>query len=216
MAVGSGEGGGEQRQCGDPPPHGLDGPGYRDPVAVQPGIVVSNSEVGFGAVSVEPAVQTLACLNMACGRTGRCVAATSEKRWPAATTRSGSTSPTRRALTDAAVWTQVRDLAQAALHGKVFDDIVAELTRARSEIIQGDPVVAVEKIGEGRGLTEGERGGVLRYLIEGGDLTKWGLHSAITRYSQDVEDSQRASELEQVGGEIITLRARDLPALVAV
>ena len=109
----------------------------------------------------------------------------------------------------------MRDLAQAALHGKVFDDIVAELTRARSEVIQGDPVVAVEKIGEGRGLTEGERSGVLRYLIEGGDLTKWGLHSAITRYSQDVEDYQRASELEQVGGEIITLGARDLPALVA-
>ena len=120
-----------------------------------------------------------------------------------------------RTLTDAAVWTQARDLARAALHGKVFDDIVAELTRARSEIIEGDPVVAVEKIGEGRGLTERERGGVLRYLIEGGDLTKWGLHSAITRYSQDVEDYQRASELKQVGGEIITLGARGLPALVA-
>ena len=80
----------------------------------------------------------------------------------------------------------MRDLAQAALHGKVFDDIVAELTRARSEIIQGDPVVVIEKIGEGRGLTEGERGGVLRYLIEGGDFTKWSLHSAPTRDSQDL------------------------------
>ena len=200
-----------------PPPPGLDGPGYRNPVVVQPGIVVSNSEVGFGAVSVEPAVHTLACLNMAvwANRSLR-------RRHVGETLASGNNevwqylSDQARALTDAAVWTQVRDLAQAALHGKVFDDIVAELTRARSEIIQGDPVVAVEKIGEGRGLTEGERGGVLRYLIEGGDLTKWGLHSAITRYSQDVEDYQRASELEQVGGEIITLRARDLPALVAV
>ena len=44
-----------------PPPAGSHGRS----VPVQPGIVISNSEIGDGAVSVQPAVHTLSCLNMA-------------------------------------------------------------------------------------------------------------------------------------------------------
>ena len=42
-------------------------------------------------------------------------------------------------------------------------------------------------------------------IIEGGDLTKFGLFNAITRFSQDVGSYDRASALEQLGGEVITL-----------
>jgi hypothetical protein len=33
-------------------------------------------------------------------------------------------------------------------------------------------------------LTDQERGGVLNALIEAGDLSQYGLHAAVTRYSQ--------------------------------
>ena len=55
---------------------------------------------------------------------------------------------------------------------------------------------------------------MLGYLIEGGDLTRYGLSNAVTRYSQDVEDYDRASWLEELGGEVIALPPNDWGALV--
>jgi hypothetical protein len=42
-------------------------------------------------------------------------------------------------------------------------------------------------------------------LIEGGSLTQYGLHAAVTRAAQDVADYDRATELEYAGGKIIEL-----------
>ena len=39
-----------------------------------------------------------------------------------------------------------------------------------------------------------------------GDLSRFGFHNAVTRYSQDVEDYDRASELEAQGGKIIEMK----------
>ena len=130
-----------------PPPEGLTGPGYRDSVVVQPGVVISNSEVGEGPLSVQPAVHTLKCLNMAVWaqaslrkrHLGGVLADADEKIW-------GYISDEARTLTDAAVWAQVRDVTQSALDGPLFRDIVDELTRARTEVITADPVAAVEVI----------------------------------------------------------------------
>ena len=54
-------------------------------------------------------------------------------------------------------------------------------------------------------LSEGEQGSVLRHLIDGGDLTQWGLSNAVTRHSQDVDSYDRATELERMGGQIVEL-----------
>ena len=199
-----------------PPPEGLNGPGYRHAVVVQPGVVISNSEVGEGPLSVQPAVHNLDCLNMAVWaqgalrkhHVGRVMAEVNDEIWK-------YMSDEARTLNDASVWAQVRDLTNAALGGSLFDDIVAELTRARSEVIPVEPVAAVERIANSRGLTAEERGGVLRHLIEGGDLTMWGLHSAVTRFSQDVDDYQRATDLEYLGGELLLVGQDHLLAVAA-
>ena len=67
----------------------------------------------------------------------------------------------------------------------------------------------VERFGKRNQLTEGERGGILRHLIEGGDLTRYGLHGAVTRFSADVEDYDRATEFEKLGGAVIELPKSD-------
>ena len=56
---------------------------------------------------------------------------------------------------------------------------------------------------------------MLRHLIEGGDLSLWGMANAFTRLSQDVESYDRATELEEVGGNIITLGRSEYRELVA-
>jgi hypothetical protein len=55
------------------------------------------------------------------------------------------------------------------------------------------------------GISKTEESDVLRHLIEGGDLSLYGLSSAVTRASQDVDDYDRASELESVGWQIAVM-----------
>ena len=57
-------------------------------------------------------------------------------------------------------------------------------------------------------ITEEESSGVLQRLIEGNDLTLYGLSNAVTRHSQDVEDYDRATALEGIGYNILSMPAR--------
>jgi hypothetical protein len=41
------------------------------------------------------------------------------------------------------------------------------------------------------------------------DLSRLGLHNAVTRYSQDVESYDRAPELERIGAQVIELPKND-------
>ena len=43
----------------------------------------------------------------------------------------------------------------------------------------------------------------------------WGLHSAVTRFSQDVDDYERATDLEYIGGELLSVGQDHLLAVAA-
>lgn len=47
---------------------------------------------------------------------------------------------------------------------------------------------------------------MLQHLIESKDMTKFGLVNAVTRYSQDVKDYDRATDLERMGGQVLELK----------
>ena len=55
-------------------------------------------------------------------------------------------------------------------------------------------------------ITDDESTGILQHLIEGNDLTLYGLSNAVTRHSQDVESYDRATELESIGYNILTMQ----------
>ena len=57
-------------------------------------------------------------------------------------------------------------------------------------------------------ITEDESTGVLQHLIEGKDLSLYGLSNAITRHSQDIESYDRATELESIGYNILSMPQR--------
>ena len=71
----------------------------------------------------------------------------------------------------------------------------------------------VEVLASRHGLTDDERSGVLRSLIEGGELSGYGLVNAVTHFSQQVDDYDRATELEALGGRLIELPAGEWRAL---
>ena len=79
--------------------------------------------------------------------------------------------------------------------------LTVDKLRASMEIKTGDnPVETVEVLGDRYLLNKNECGSILRHFIMGNDFSHYGLVNAVTRSSQDVQDYNRATELERVGG----------------
>jgi hypothetical protein len=175
---------------------------------VAPAIVISNSEVGCGSLSIETGTFTKLCTNLAWfGASMRkyhtgARAAISDDVFALLTDKT-------RQLTDAAVWAQMHDLVKGAFNAERFSATVEKLNEASAQRLDGDVVQVVERVGRKLNIGEGERKGILARLIEGGDLSRYGLHSAITRHSADVEDYDRATELERAGAQVIELARND-------
>jgi hypothetical protein len=171
------------------------------------GVVVSNSEVGSGALSVETLLYRLSCLNGAISGVAL--------RKHHAGGRIGEEDDSVRIFRDEtmraddeAFWLKVEDLVRAACSEASFQAIVAHARDRASEALgeavrMRGPVEAVERLANRATLTDDVQQSVLTHLIEGGDLTLWGLANAVTRASQDVGDYDLATDLERLGGRII-------------
>ena len=72
--------------------------------------------------------------------------------------------------------------------------------------IKGNVQEVVELTGREFGITQDEQNGIFKYLVEGGDLSLYGLTNAVTRASQDVESYDRATALEGIGWQIMQRR----------
>jgi hypothetical protein len=182
---------------------------------VSPAIVISNSEVGMGSVLIQGGVWTGGCTNLAIYETSMRKYHTGARAELSDEVYALLTDNTKK-LTDAAVWAQVRDLVTAVFDQARFDAQVMKLGKAAEQKLPAEDVVqVVERVGRRFLLTGDEQKGILTRLIEGGDLTKYGLHAAVTRHAADVESYDRATELERVGGQVIELSPDDFKVDVA-
>jgi hypothetical protein len=162
---------------------------------ISPGIVVRNSEVEENSFAIEPSIWTHACTNLAI--TGRTVRKYDVDALLGGKTRKPAAAEIRNRIS--ALVTRSLDEA----------DLEAEARRlklaAEDRIEMSDAIEIVARAGEGVALTAGERRSVLERFIAGEDFTRYGLQAAITRASADVEDYDRATELERLGGRVIAL-----------
>lgn len=63
----------------------------------------------------------------------------------------------------------------------------------------------MELTGKAFDLNQNEQDDILNFLIQGGDLSLYGLTNVITRASQDVESYDRATVLEGIGWQVATM-----------
>ena len=176
---------------------------------VQAGIVITNSEVGHGTLSVQPMVYRLVCRNglIASDRAlrkthvGRILQSEEE----AITVFRDDT----LAADDKAFFLKVRDVVEAAVSEATFRQVAQKMQKTLDIKLTGDPVKAVEVLANRYTLNESERAGVLRHLIVEGDLSAYGLVNAVTHFSHDVEDYDRATEFEALGGKLIELSSNE-------
>ena len=174
---------------------------------VQAGILISNSEVGLGAVTVQPLIYRLVCSN------GMIVSELGERRAHIGranrNTDTGFEFYTDETIEaeDRAFMLKLRDTAKAALEEAQFAQAVNQLQEAAQAPITGHVQEVVELTGKTYDLNQSEQESVLDYLIRGGDLSLYGLSNAITKASQDVESYDRATALESIGWQVATMPA---------
>lgn len=191
------------------------GQGHERFRTVAPALVLSNSEVGAGALAIQTSVWEEGCTNL------MIISERSQRRYHVGARHDitgeevyAMLSQETRAQTDKALWMQIGDMVTAAFDRARFDAQIDKLKAAMEDRIEGDPAKVVEITAKKFGMTDGERGSVLRSLIQGGDLSRYGLQWAVTHACQGAEFSyDRATEFEAIGGKIIELPKREFMEL---
>lgn len=169
---------------------------------VQAGIVVSNSEVGAGALNVEPLIFKLGCLN------GLIISDSGVRKHHIGRVADESNEMYRRETliaSNKALFMKVNDVVSNILTDSTFRKFVDGIRISADLKITRDPLKMMEDITGRFQLREDESTGILQHLISGGDLSQWGLVNAITRTSQDVSDYDRATDLERFGGDVLAI-----------
>lgn len=173
---------------------------------VEAGVLITNSEIGLGSLSIKPFMNFLVCtngmsrdkLNFTKYHVGRKVDE-SELMLSDAT----------KTLEDKAVLSRVRDVIKGCMSLDLLQKEVELMEATQRNRITGDVPKVVNAIGEVLQLTQPERSAVLRNLIESGDLSQYSVMNAVTRTAQDLDSYDRATELEAMGGRVLDLSSND-------
>ncbi len=184
----------------------------KEPQVVQAGFVLSNSETGLGSLSVQQTVYKLQCTNLWTIEEGyrqRHLGKTLEAGDDGALYRSD----TRQADAKARLL-KIRDHVANALDETRFKALVGRMQETAEVRLEGSVEKIVELTARKFGLMQGEKEDVLRNLIEGADLSLWGLTNAVTATAQKAESYDRATELEAAGGRMFALPAAEIRELV--
>lgn len=167
-------------------------------------ITISNSEIGAGSLRVEPSVFTTWCTNLAI------IAEAAMKRHHVGRAQEAGedfsiyTDATRQA-NDVAFFLKVRDVMTAAFDGRTFKAAIESIRTATGRPIAGElPAVAAAVVEELR-LPVSTSNGLIDMLAKGGDLTQWGLSSALTAMAGHLDDYESSTDLERAGGKVLAL-----------
>ncbi len=181
---------------------------------VQGGVSVWNSETGNGTMGAEAFIRRLSCLN------GMTIPMSGLKRFHLGRRYEGDEvraqeifrDETRQA-DDKAFFMKMQDVVNASLKEEMFQKVIDKLSAAAGdneiESKNGRPLEdVVEVTRKSFGLTEGEGESIMKHLVAGGDLSRWGLANAVTRTAQDVDSYDRFDDLQRIGGQIIELEKK--------
>lgn len=174
---------------------------------VQAGIIISNSEVGQGSVSIQPLVYRLVCSN------GMVVNDAKARKYHIGRINTLEEnfqlySEETLAAEDHAFVKKIEDTVKAAVDEARFAQVIDLMRNAtEAKMNTADVPKLVKLASKDFGIKDEESTGILQHLIEGKDLTLYGLSNAVTRHSQDVENYDRATQLESIGYKILSMPA---------
>jgi hypothetical protein len=174
---------------------------------IQSGVIISNSEVGAGSVSVQSFDWRLVCLNgmvssqmLRSLHVGRQVEDDGEHFWADDTLKAD----------DEVLLLKMRDAVTAAVDPVRFQTRIGQMQNlAKIEMKSDDPSKVVEVLSAKAGATDAEAAGILKALIKGADLSAWGMVNAVTAQAKVAKSYDRMVELEQAGGRLLSLSRKE-------
>ena len=173
------------------------------------GVIVSNGEIGNGALDVRPMIYRLVCTN---GLISGQIAEDARLRRNHVGRRvemgedySVYGDDTLKA-DDRALALKIRDSIRALAQPPWFARILAELRDATQQQPVSNPIAAVAELGKAYPIAQGERDSILMNLIRDADYSKWGLVNAITETANDHPSYDRAVELQRMGRRVLELK----------
>lgn len=185
---------------------------------VQAGFIISNSEVGYGAVSVQPLVYRLVCTN------GMIAKELSHRRY-----HTGKRvdiednyelfNDNTKILDDMAYFAKVQDIVRMAVDETKFNQQVIAMQKAMG--VSVNPMIitpVVEELSKTHLLTKNEQEMVVQNFLLGdthngnhiAHFNQLGVVNAITKTANQVESYERAVELEKIGGTVLFADLNDL------
>lgn len=174
---------------------------------VQSGILISNSEVGMGSLTIQPLVYRLVCSN------GMVVNDAKTRKYHVGRGNQADEDFTLYAdetlkADDRALMLKVQDTVRAVVDQTRFEKVVDLMRQAKNaKIVSSNIPAMIELTGTDFGFTKQEGVGILDHLIRGGDLTLYGLANAVTRSAQDVDSYDRSTAMESIGYDILGMSA---------
>lgn len=187
---------------------------------VQAGFIISNSEVGHGAVSVQPLVYRLVCTN------GMIAKENAHKRYHTGKQIEMEDdyelfSDNTKILDDMAYFAKVQEIVRFAVDETKFNQNVIAMQKALGVAVSPMAITpVVEELGKTFALSKGEQEMVVQNFLlgdnyDGGHIqhfNQFGLSNAVTKTANTVDSYERAVELEKIGGSVLFA---DLGAMLA-
>ncbi|MCC7356231.1 MAG: DUF932 domain-containing protein [Candidatus Doudnabacteria bacterium] len=188
---------------------------------VEYGLVISSSDVGAGSVRVEPFLFRLVCTNglispdstvrkFHIGKDLASIEATFQE----------ILSDDTKALNDKAFWATVHDVIKNSMRQEVFESVVDRLRLAANEPIKNPKLDRViDLTAQSIKVTNKTiKDQVLTELINGHDLSRWGLINAFTAAAHTTPniDYDTSTELERASGKILELSNDQWRTIAAV
>ena len=177
---------------------------------VQSGLIITNSEVGMGTVTIQPLLYRLVCTN---GMVVNDIKSGTKRRHIG----KGNMADENFVLyandtllaDDHALMLKIRDTIKATLDEVHFSNLIDNMRQAADVKITTTHIPEMVQLAAPEfGFTKKEGEGILDHLIRGGDLSMYGFANAVTRYAQDVKSYDRSTELEEIGYDILTMPSR--------
>lgn len=191
---------------------GIEGEVKKDDV-VKWGIVLSNSEVGCGSVAVNELLWRLICDNGMIGESvmrkhhvGKRITENDMNIFANDTIKAELNSFKLR----------LRDILRHALSRKSFEDRLDQLRAAANDEIK-KPLKTVENVTQR--FTEVSKDNIeqiVENMASEGNMNRYGLANGITALARDLDDADKAYELERAGNKIIELKPSEWEAINVV
>jgi hypothetical protein len=171
---------------------------------VQGGIIISNSEVGAGAVSIKPFIEVLVCSNgLISDKILRQVHA-GRKNDVGIIDWSDETLMHE----DLALFGKITDMIKFTFDPEIFKSWIGSINKVSSTKLE-KPTVALDNVIKNFNIPEKKKEDLLNQMFAE-DNSQWGLAMAITRCAQDESDYERQIEYEHIGAKVLEMTKEQL------